>query len=91
MKLKQWYKWVKKEDFDIWHKKVIKRLGLPIYGVNQKTGYIDKTAAATTSYTHLIEIKEGDYRAMVEEHIANQYKEGLGVLSEAPPLPNEIS
>lgn len=88
--MKKWYKWVSIEYFDNWHQKVIKGLGLPKYGVNQKTGEIDLKSAATTHYTNLIEIEEGDYRALVEEHVANQYNKGLGVLSESPPTPKTI-
>lgn len=85
-----WYKWLSEEDFNNWHEKVIKGLSLPKYGVNQKTGEIDENTQQTTSYTELVFVYKNDYRAMVEEHIANQYNKGLGVLSETPPFNIEL-
>jgi hypothetical protein len=89
--MKQWYTWTTVEAFDAWHDVVKQALGLPKPGINAKTGHVDVTAAWTTDYTSIIEVVEGDYRAMVQESIAEQFSEGLGALSEAPPLPEEIT
>ena len=90
MKLKQWYTWASQEAFDSWHQLVIEALGLPRPGINAKTGHVDVTAAWTTAYTTATEVAEGDWRAMVEQHIAEQFSEGLGDASEAPPIPDDL-
>ena len=88
--MKQWYTWATIEAFDAWHEVVKQALGLPRPGINAKTGHVDVTAAWTTGYTTITEVAEGDYRAMVQDKIAEQFSEGLGAISEAPPLPDDM-
>jgi hypothetical protein len=88
--MKQWYTWATVEAFDAWHEVVKQALELPKPGINAKTGHVDVTATWTTDYTSITEVAEGDYRAMVQESIAEQFSEGLGAISEAPPLPDDF-
>jgi len=88
--MNQWYTWATVEAFDAWHEVIKQALGLPKPGINAKTGHVDVTAAWTTGYTTITEIAEGDYRATVEDTIAEQFSEGLGTISEAPPLPDDF-
>lgn len=90
MKLKQWYTWASQEAFDSWHEPVVASLQLPRPGTNLRTGHVDVTAAWTTAYTQVTEVAEGDWRAVVEQHIAEQFGDGLGAVSEAPPMPEEM-
>ena len=82
-----WFSWKSLEDFNLWHNNVMKELKIPKHGVNQKTNKIDELSEPTTKYTDLIKVDKNDFRAFVEEEIANQFKNNLGEPSESPPTP----
>lgn len=95
-----WYTWQSQEDFDTWHEEVKTQLGLPMPGKNAHTGEVDESAQWTTDYTSVTEVGPGDFRAFVEDRVAQMTRPvpggaedevevipGLGTLSEAPPAP----
>lgn len=86
--MKSWYSWPTVAAFDAWHAGVVDALNLPRVGVNQATGEPEPDAQWTTAYTAVTEIGPDDLRAPVEAHIADQYAQGLGALSEPPPPPD---
>jgi hypothetical protein len=87
---KQWFTWPTETAFDTWHQTVIDGLELPQIGHNAKTGDPDPEAAWTTAYTTVTEVADGDWRAPVEQHVASDFADGLGVLSESPPVPEVL-
>jgi hypothetical protein len=84
---KQWFTWPTKSAFDTWHQTVIDGLDLPQIGNNAKTGDPDPEAAWTTAYTTVTEVAADDWRAPVEQYVADDYTTGLGTPSEPPPAP----
>lgn len=84
-----WYTWNSQEEFNIWHEIVIHALNLPRVGVNALTGKPEPEKQQTTSYTSVMMVSETDWRAPVEDSVASSYPEGLGLLSEAPPIPED--
>ena len=88
-KQKNWYTWRTLSEFEIWHSNVITGLNLPRLGQNAATGKIDLNAQATTSYTVAIQITNDDWRAMVEDEIASNFADGLGLPSQPPKAPDE--
>lgn len=85
--MKNWYTWPTQQAFDSWHQTVIDAMNLPRVGVNQATGEPQHNKTQTTAYTALVFVIDGDWRAMLEDEVATQFSDGLGTLSEAPPLP----
>jgi hypothetical protein len=85
-----WYTWPTEAEFDVWHDGVVQALHLPRVGINAATGQPDPTAQATTAYTKVTEVAVGDWRAPVEQRVASDFAEGLGVLSEPPPAPEDV-
>lgn len=81
-----WYTWPTQADFDMWHDNVVQTLNLPRIGFNAATGLPDPDAQATTAYTAVTEVAAEDWRAPVEQHVASDFADGLGVLSESPPV-----
>lgn len=81
-----WYTWTSQEAFDEWHTAVKAELGLPKPGINQATGLVDESAQWTTDYTCAVEVAEGDFRAIVEDDVA-ELVEGLGTPCDPPPQP----
>lgn len=88
-KQKHWYSWPTLSAFDNWHNNVIASLNLPRHGHNAATGEIDTNAQATTSYTVPLQIANDDWRAMVEDEIASNFADGLGLPSQPPKAPDE--
>lgn len=86
--MKHWYTWSSRAAFDAWHAAVVDGMNLPRVGVNQATGEPEPDAQWTTAYTEVTEIGPEDFRAPVEDHVAAQYADGLGSLSEPPPMPD---
>jgi hypothetical protein len=85
-----WYTWPSEVEFHLWHNNVVQALDLPRIGVNAATGLLDPSAQATTAYTEVTEVADGDWRAPVEQHVASDFADGLGVLSESPPVPEVL-
>lgn len=85
-----WYSWISLAAFDAWHSTVCNGLGIPHPNYNAATGEIDSDAAWTTKYTDVYEVAPDDWRAIVYDDIANDYSDGLGAPSEAPPSPLEV-
>ena len=86
------YRWNSHDDFVAWHDLVCAALGIPHPNRNAATGEIDYDAQWTTAYTTVTEVAADDWRAFVEDDIAAQVPDGLGVPSEPPsarPLPQE--
>lgn len=81
-----WYSWTTKTAFDVWNDLVVANLNLPRVGINQATGEPQPTKTQTVAYTSVIEVASDDWRAMVEQHIAERFADGLGALSSAPPI-----
>jgi hypothetical protein len=82
-----WYTWLSQSDFDAWHNPVVEALHLPRVGHNAATGEPRPEAQQTTAYTDAVEVAADDWRAPVEQHVADVYTTGLGALSEPPPAP----
>ena len=80
----RWYRWSSQSSFDVWHQQVIADLGLPRVGVNAKTGEPQPDKQATTAYTSVVRAGLRDWRAPVEQEIAERFADGLGVPSEPP-------
>lgn len=80
------YLWQTMELFDQWHKNVNAFLKFPTPGRNAATGEIDVTAQWTTAYTHSIINQNGTVLAFVEDHIAEQFSENLGVPAAQPEI-----
>lgn len=87
--MSNWYTWVSLAAFDAWHDAAKAALGIPHPGVNAATGEVDESAQWTTEYTMVAYIGEGDWRAIVEPEVAALVPDGLGVMSEAPPQPDD--
>lgn len=79
-----WYTWSSLENFNSWHSSVIAGLGLPRIGYNSATGLPEPGKQMTTSYTEVTEVAENDWRAPVQQDIADIYLDGLGSLSTSP-------
>lgn len=86
--MKHWRTWETKAAFDAWHTTVVNGMNLPRVGVNQATGEPQPDAQWTMAYTEVTEIAENDWRAPVEDHIADIYTEGIGEICEPPPMPD---
>lgn len=84
-----WYSWSAIASFDAWHETVKQLLGIPHPGYNTLTGEIDVNAQWTTAYTQSVVVAENDVRAYVEDTVAELVPQGLGVLSESPPEPDD--
>ena len=82
--MKNWYEWDSVELFDIWHNAKMEELNLPQIPVNQFTGFPNKKATRTTSYTIPFEV-EGKIIAVVED----EHADGLTIT--ALRLPEPIS
>lgn len=80
-----WYRWTSQAAFDGWHDTVIAGLGLPRVGVNQRTGRPEPEKQQTTAYTQVERVGLRDWRASVEDEVAEQFADGLGVPSDPPP------
>lgn len=85
-----WYSWQTVGAFDAWHATVCAALGIPHPGRNAATGEIDDDAQWTTAYTSVTEVAADDWRAVVEDDIAADYPDGLGVPCDPPPAPDPI-
>jgi hypothetical protein len=85
-----WYTWPTEAEFDTWHNGVVQALHLPRVGINAATGLPDPDAQWTTAYTAVVEVADGDWRAPVEQRVASDFADGLGVLSESPPAPEVL-
>lgn len=94
-----WYSWTSEEAFNAWHMHVTQLMGLPRVGVNARTGKPEPEKQATTGYTSVTMIAEGDWRAPVDLDDMPRNEDGLvdpavldtlGTLSEAPPAPDDI-
>lgn len=88
--MKSWYTWSTLAAFHAWHTGVVDGLNLPRVGVNQATGEPEPDAQWTTAYTQATEVGPGDFRAPVEDYVAAQFPDGLGVVSEPPPAPDGL-
>lgn len=86
--MENWYTWPSQEAFDTWHQIVIDAMNLPRVGFNQATGEPQPDKTQTTAYTAVVFVVDGDWRARVEDDVASQFLEGLGIISE-PPLEPE--
>jgi hypothetical protein len=84
-----WYTWPTEAAFDTWHSAVKAGLNLPRVGVNQATGSPEPDKCQTTEYTAVTEVAADDWRASVEDDVAAAYTDGLGSVSEAPPVDEE--
>jgi len=82
-----WFKWTSRTAFDSWHETVIAGLHLPRVGVNQRTGNPEPDKQQTTAYTSVERVGLRDWRAPVEEDVAAEFADGLGVPSNPPPSP----
>lgn len=86
---KKFYKWESLAEFDAWHSVVKQALGLPRIGINQETGEPDPNATATTEYASVIEMQYKDFRAEIEDVVAEQFSQGLGQeVAMRPPYPS---
>lgn len=85
-----WYRWDSSQAFDSWHAAVIASLDLPRPGHNARTGSVNERAQWTTAYTFAVVVADDDVRAVVEQHIAAAFPEGLGVSSDSPPADEVI-
>lgn len=79
-----WYKWDSYAAFESWHTTVCRSLGIPHPGFNTSTGEVDPVAQWTLHYTNAYEVDPTDWRAVVDDAIAESHSNGLGVLSENP-------
>ena len=86
--MKYWRTWQTKAAFDVWHVAVVDGMNLPRIGVNQETGEPEPEAQWTTAYTEVYEVAPGDWRAPVEESVAEAYPSGIGVVCDPPPMPD---
>lgn len=84
-----WYSWQSQTDFDAWHQTVVEALNLPRVGHNAATGQPRPEAQQTTGHTAVTEVASNDWRAPVEQPIADQFPTGLGVPCEPPPEPEQ--
>jgi hypothetical protein len=76
------YQWTSRADFDTWHTVVCDALGIPHPNHNAATGELDLNAQWTTAYTDVVKVADDDWRAFVEDNIATQFPDGLGIPSE---------
>jgi hypothetical protein len=85
--MKHWRTWESEAAFDAWHATVVDGMNLPRVGVNQETGDPEPDAQWTTRYTEATEIGAGDWRAAVQDGVAEAYPSGIGVVCGPPPEP----
>ena len=90
MSIKNWYAWSSESEFNVWHNNVIRSLNLPQVNLNLATGLPDADAQMTLAYTEIRKVAKNDYRAIVEIEVAEQFMQGLGELSDAPPKTIEV-
>lgn len=83
------YVWSSVDAFNSWHDATCTLLGIPHANRNSATGEIDEDAQWTTAYTEVIKIAEDDWRAYVEDKVAELNPDGLGVPSDLPPAPDD--
>ena len=81
-----WYAWPTQQAFDLWHQIVIDAMNLPRVGFNQATGEPQPDKTQTTAYTAVVFVADGDWRAMVEDDVATQFKSGIGTPCDSPPV-----
>lgn len=74
------YSWDTEEEFNAWHNSVKASLGIPHPNKNFLTGEVDNTATWTTQYTELRTDDNGIMYARVEESVATEHPENLGVI-----------
>ena len=84
---KNYYKWESVADFENWHTAVKSALGIPYANKNAATGEIDEDSTWTTAYTNLRTDLDGALFAEVEESVANNFVDGLGIIF-IPNLPS---
>jgi len=81
-----YYTWPTEQAFNLWHTAVIDALGLPRVGHNAATGRPEPDKQQTTAYTTVTEVAADDWRAPVDPNIAAAHPDGLGAVSEPPPV-----
>lgn len=81
------YRWSTLDAFNAWHDATCSLLGIPHPNRNAATGEVDPDAQWTTAYTEVIRVADDDWRAYVEDTVAELNPEGLGVPSDPPPAP----
>jgi hypothetical protein len=86
--MKHWRAWETEAAFEAWHTSVVDGMNLPRVGLNQATGEPEPNAQWTTRYTEATEIAAGDWRAPVDEDVAEAYPSGIGVVCDPPPEPD---
>lgn len=86
--MKHWRTWKTKSAFEAWHTTVVNGLNLPRVGVNQATGEPQPGAQWTIAYTKAMEVAPGDWRAPVEDVVADAYPNGIGIVCDPPPTPD---
>jgi hypothetical protein len=84
-----WHQWSDLASFTVWHTAACDALGIPHPGNNAATGELDPDAQWTTAYTEPVIISDDDVRAVVEPDVAELVPEGLGILCDPPPAPEE--
>lgn len=82
-----WRSWESETKFNEWHNAVCANLGIPYPNRNSATGEIDESATWTTAYTSFVQVSSNDYRAFVDEEVAINNPNGLGILCERPAEP----
>lgn len=65
--MSNWYEWEHLEDFEIWHNKIKKEIGLPKLSVNQ---FGEKCLPYNENYTEAINVN-GKIIAVVEDKYAS--------------------
>jgi len=80
-----WYSWESEEKFNVWHNVVCLSMGIPYPNSNLATGEIDLSATWTTAYTSLVKVSPNDYRAFVDEDVAINNPNSLGILCDESP------
>ena len=86
-----WYSWKSRGEFNEWHSAVCTNLGIHYPNRNSATGEIDESATWTTEYTTLFKLSNSEYVAFVDEDIATQNNENLGLLCDGNPISSELS
>jgi hypothetical protein len=82
-----WRRWESVAAFDAWHASAKAALGIPRPGINQATGEVDDEAQWTTACTTVVRVAADDWRAFVEESVAELVPDSLGALCDPPPSP----
>jgi len=85
--MKHWRTWGTLAAFDAWHTTVVDGMNLPRVGVNQATGEPEPDAQWTTAHTKATQVAASDWRAPVEDAVADAYPSGIGVVCDPPPEP----